>query len=139
MSYLIDTNVLSEIRKGDKAHKKVRSWWKNTQNEEIFISVLVLAEVRRGIEQIRNSQPQKALMLENWLFEIIDRFRDRLLPINLRTADLWGLMGAERTLPLVDSLVAATAVTNNLTLVTRNTKDMQSCGARLLNPFEAIA
>lgn len=110
-------------------------WWESIRENELFLSVLVLGEIRRGIEKIRPTQRNKAEMLENWLNFLTSTFSGKLLPIDLETANVWGSIGIDRTLPLIDSLLAATAVANNLTLVTRNTADMEHCGVRLLNPF----
>lgn len=135
MSFLIDTNVISEVRKGSAANPTVMRWWESIRENELFLSVLVLGEIRRGIEKIRPTQRNKAEMLENWLNFLTSTFSGKLLPIDLETANVWGSIGIDRTLPLIDSLLAATAVANNLTLVTRNTADMEHCGVRLLNPF----
>lgn len=135
MSFLIDTNVIYEVRKGSAANPTVMRWWESIRENELFLSVLVLGEIRRGIEKIRPTQRNKAEMLENWLNFLTSTFSGKLLPIDLETANVWGSIGIDRTLPLIDSLLAATAVANNLTLVTRNTADMEHCGVRLLNPF----
>lgn len=136
MSFLLDTNVISEARKGSAANPTVMRWWNSTREEDLFLSVLVLGEIRRGIEKIRIRDRNRAQRLENWLQSLATTFSDRLLPVDLKTANAWGSFGIERTLPLIDSLLAATAVANNLTLVSRNTTDMKDCGVRLLNPFE---
>lgn len=133
---MIDTNVISEIRKGGDANPQVLRWWKSTRENELFLSILVLGEIRRGIEKIRPIHRNKAEMLENWLKLLTSTFSGKLLPIDLGTANVWGSIGIDRTLPLIDSLLAATAVANNLTLVTRNTADMEHLGVHLLNPFE---
>ena len=136
MSYLVDTNVLSEIRKGKRADPAVWGWWNSTEDSDLFLSVMVLGEVRRGVEKLRRKDQERAQALESWMKKVVSGFDERVLPVDRKIADTWGAMGVERTLPMVDSLVAATAVAYNLILVTRNTKDMQDSGARLLNPFE---
>jgi len=136
LSFLIDTNVISEVRKGRAANPTVLRWWKSTREEDLFLSVLVLGEIRRGIEKIRIRDRIRAQRLESWLQSLANTFSDKLLPVDLKTAITWGSFGVERTLPMIDSLLAATAVANNLTLVSRNTADMKDCGVRLLNPFE---
>jgi predicted nucleic acid-binding protein len=136
LKYLLDTNVLSEVRKGNRAHPAVRKWWSDTNAKDVYLSVMVLGEIRQGIERLKNKDLEKAREIERWLQSISKTMGTRLLGINYRVADVWGRMGAERTLPLVDSLLAATAVAHDLTLVTRNTKDVIDTGARNLNPFE---
>jgi len=137
LKYLLDTNVISEVRKGTRAHSAVRKWWSETKIEEIYTSVLVLGEIRQGVERLRIKNPQKALEIENWLQSISASMGTRLLVVNQNIADTWGRMGVNRSLPLVDSILAATAVTHHLTLVTRNTKDILGTGVTHLNPFEA--
>jgi len=136
LSYLIDTNVLSEIRKGKRANTAVWGWWNSTEDSELFLSVMVLGEVQRGIEKLRRKDQEGAQALESWKKKVVNGFDERVLPVDRKIAEIWGAMGVERTLPAVDSLVAATAVAYNLILVTRNIKEMQGSGARLLNPFE---
>ena len=136
MKYLLDTNVLSEVRKGSNTHPAVRKWWSETDFLEIHVSVMVLGEIRQGVERLRGKNPQKAQEIERWLQSITNALGARLLVVNHKIADVWGRMGVKRTLPLVDSVLAATAVAHGLTLVTRNTKDIQDTGARYLNPFK---
>jgi hypothetical protein len=136
LKYLLDTNVLSEIRKGNNTHPAVRKWWSETDFLEIHVSVMVLGEIRQGVERLRGKNPQKAQEIERWLQSITNALGARLLVVNHKIADVWGRMGVKRTLPLVDSILAATAVAHELTLVTRNTKDIQNTGARYLNPFK---
>ena len=135
MSYLLDTNVLSEIRKGRNCDGAVRQWWSGVDDQDIYLSVMVLGEIRRGIDRLRIRNPGKARKLEHWLQSIIEDFDDRLLVVDRNVADVWGSMTVKRTLPLVDGLMAATAIAHKLTLVTRNTKDIDNSGASLLNPF----
>lgn len=137
MKYLLDTNVLSEVRKGSNTHPAVRKWWSETDFLEIHVSVMVLGEIRQGVERLRGKNPQKAQEIERWLQSMTNTLGARLLVVNHKIADVWGRMGVKRTLPLVDSILAATAVAHELTLVTRNTKDIQDTGVSYLNPFEA--
>lgn len=137
MSYLIDTNVISELRKGDRCDPVVAAWWAKVDENELWTSALVLGEIRRGIELARRHDPQKAKVLEAWLEEVIYGFGDRILNVDAQVADEWGRMNAIRPLPVIDALLAATARANSLTFVTRNVSDVQGVGVDLLNPFTA--
>jgi hypothetical protein len=136
LSYLLDTNVISEFRKGNQMHPSVQNWWCETDVQSVYVSVMVLGEIRQGIERLRTSDPQRARAIERWLRSIARSMGTRVLVVNQQIADVWGRMGIKRTLPLVDSLLAATALAHDLTLVTRNTKDIKDTGVRYLNPFE---
>jgi predicted nucleic acid-binding protein len=137
VSYLIDTNVISELRKGDRCDPAVAAWWAKVDENELWTSALVLGEIRRGIELARRYDPQKAKVLESWLEEVIYGFGDRILDVDAQVADEWGRMNAIRPLPVIDALIAATARANSLTFVTRNVSDVQGVGVDLLNPFTA--
>ena len=137
MSYLIDTNIISELRKGDRCDPAVAAWWAKVDENELWTSALVLGEIRRGIELARRHDPQKAKVLESWLEEVIYGFGDRILDLDAQVADEWGRMNAIRPLPVIDALIAATARANSLTFVTRNVSDVQGVGVDLLNPFTA--
>jgi predicted nucleic acid-binding protein len=137
LKYLLDTNVISEVRKGRNAHAAVRAWWSETNIEDIYTSVMVLGEIRQGVERLRIKDPRRAVEIENWLQSITASMGTRLLVVNQKIADIWGRMGKNRSLPLVDSILAATAVAHGLTLVTRNTKDILDTGVTHLNPFDA--
>ncbi len=136
MRYLLDTNVVSELRKGKRAHRSLLRWWSSIDVTNVYLSVMVLGEVRQGIERLRVNDPVRAQKLEGWLDSVCAGFGPRILTVNEKTADIWGRMGVRRTLPLVDSLLAATAVCHNLVLVTRNTRDSRETGVQYLNPFE---
>jgi hypothetical protein len=135
LSYLIDTNVLSEVRKKQRCHPAVARWWAGVDETELYLSALVLGEIRRGIEQARLRNPAQAEALERWLAAVADGFRERILPVDPPVAEEWGRMNARRTLPTVDGLLAATAKVYDLTLVTRDVDDLAGCGTRLLDPF----
>lgn len=136
MSYLIDTNIISEIRKGDRCDPRVSAWYASIAEEELFLSTLVLGEIRKGVELARPRDPDKAAALERWLGQVEAAFGSRVLGIDSSVADLWGRMSAVRPIPVVDGLLAATAATNDLTLVTRNDRDIAGLGAKVLNPFQ---
>lgn len=135
MSYLIDTNIISEVRKGARCDRRVAAWYAAIADEELFLSALVLGEIRKGIELVRARDPVKAAALEGWLAQVEAAFGSRVLPIDTGVADRWGRMSAARSTPVVDGLMAATAMINDLTLVTRNDRDVVGLGAKVLNPF----
>ncbi|HEX7860415.1 MAG TPA: type II toxin-antitoxin system VapC family toxin [Verrucomicrobiae bacterium] len=136
--YLLDTNVVSELRKGSRADSNLLAWWQAVDEEELFLSVLVLGELRSGVERIRRRDPAQAQALERWLVDLEDTYADRIFPITAAIADRWGRLSAGDPLSVVDSLMAATAIQNNLTLVTRNTEDVRRTGVNFLNPFENV-
>ena len=105
--------------------------------DELWISALVLGEIRRGIELSRRRDPQKAKALEAWLEEVVAGFGHRVLQVDEQVADEWGRMNAIRPLPVIDALLAATARANGLIFVTRNGSDVQGVGVDILNPFAA--
>ncbi|MBF0125001.1 MAG: type II toxin-antitoxin system VapC family toxin [Magnetococcales bacterium] len=136
MGFLIDTNILSELRKGSRADINVRHWLDQTSEADIFLSVLVLGEIRNGIERLRRRDSTKTVLLENWLHEVMMTMSDRILPITPQIADYWGRLGVPDPLPVIDSLLAATALAHDLVLVTRNVVDMARSGVKIINPFE---
>lgn len=135
--YLLDTNVASETRKGRRTDANVSQWLESVVDADLFLSVLVIGEIRKGIELARPNDPVKARALEGWLAGLEARFGERVLPITPVVADQWGRLGAIRPLSTVDGLLAATAMVHDLTLVTRNVADVAHTGVRLLNPFTA--
>ncbi len=137
MSYLIDTNIISEVRKGARCDPHVSAWYASVTDDDLYLSTLVLGEIRKGIELARPSDPAKAMALERWLRQVEAAFGGRVLGIDTAVADRWGFMGAVRPIPVIDGLLAATAVTHRLTLVTRNDRDIAGLGAVVLNPFRS--
>ncbi|MBK5960777.1 VapC toxin family PIN domain ribonuclease [Rhodoplanes elegans] len=137
MSLLIDTNVISELRKGARCHPAVARWYASVDGADLHLSVLVVGEIRRGIEKARRSDPARAEVFEAWLASVLAGFGTRILPIYRAVADAWGRMAAIRSIPVVDGLMAATALVHDLTLVTRNIADVGDLGARVLDPFAA--
>src|SRR6266704_806313 len=109
MSYLIDTNIISEVRKGARCDAQVSAWYASVTDEDIFLSTLVLGEIRKGIELARPRDSDKAVALERWLREVEDAFNGRVLGIDNAVSDQWGRMSAVRPLPVIDGLLAATA------------------------------
>jgi hypothetical protein len=134
VTWLVDTNVLSELRKGERADAGVREWFAGALDEDLFTSVLVLGEVRRGIESLRRRDAAAALALEQWLERLTAGFADRILQIDATVADRWGSLNVPDPVPVVDGLLAATALVHDMVLVTRNTRDVERTGVRLLDP-----
>lgn len=134
--YLIDTNVLSEIRKGpQRAQPEVFQWWLGMRDQELFLSVMTLGEIRKGIDRLGSRDVAQTLALERWLDEVKRTFRERVIDVSLAVAERWGKLQAIRSLPEVDALLAASALEFDLTLVTRNEADFEGLGIRVLNPF----
>ena len=139
MNYLIDTNIISEVRRGERCDGHVAAWFASINDEDIFLSVLVVGEIRKGIERARRTDPAQARALEKWLSTLKQSYAERILPIDQMVADEWGSMSAIRPLPTVDALLAATAKIHRMTLATRNVADVAGLGADVLNPFEPSA
>lgn len=139
MSYLIDTNIISEVRKGPRCDAAVASWYASIDDADLYLSVLVLGEIRKGIELSRRHDPAKAEALESWLTEVDATFGDRVLPVDRAVTDEWGRMSAMRSIPVIDGLLAATAKAHRMTLVTRNDANVSGLGAEVLNPFTLAA
>ena len=137
MSFLLDTNVLSEARKGSRANAGVMRWLSLVVVEDLYVSVLAIGEIRQGIEGLRRRDPIQASHLETWLSGLRRRYADRIIPIDVEIAEEWGRMNAPDPISSRDGLMAATAKVKGMTFVTRNTADVARTGARLLNPFGA--
>jgi predicted nucleic acid-binding protein len=133
--FLVDTNVISEVRKPD-GHEGVKAWAAQVPGHELCLSVLVVAEIRCGIERKRRKDPRQADTFEKWLTGLIAQFAERIIDIDVEVAQEYGRMTAARPLPVIDALMAATAKVHGMTLVTRNTKDIEGTGATLLNPWD---
>lgn len=136
MKYLLDTNIISEVRKGTRCDPKVAAWYSSIDEGSIFLSVLVLGEIRRGLERARSTDPAQARALETWLAAVRKSFAGRILPVDEDVSEEWGRMSSGRAVPVIDALLAATAKLNRMTLATRNVSDVRGLGAEVLNPFE---
>jgi predicted nucleic acid-binding protein len=134
--FLLDTNVVSELRKGERANARVLTWLEPLDGRDLFLSVLVAGELRQGVERLRLRDAVQAETLDRWLRRLVEDYASRLLPVDERVAELWGRLNVPDPMPAVDGLLAATAIVHDLTLVTRNVKHVERSGARLLNPFE---
>lgn len=139
MTWLIDTNIISEVRKGSRCHPGVAAWWTGIEDRDLFLSALTLGEIRMGIEAVRPRDPAKSAALQSWLAEVTEAFGPRVLGVDPAVADAWGRMSPVRPVPVVDALLAATAGVHGLVLVTRNTADVEGLGVRVLNPFAEVS
>jgi predicted nucleic acid-binding protein len=178
VGFLIDTNVLAELRKGERGDPGVQAWYASISSTDIHISVIVLGEIRRGAELLRRRDPIAAARLEGWLTMLRTSVGNRLLPITVKVAyathepplpprgggvggegnghdfhdwgvpgkvmtvcqevaDRWGHLGIPDPFPIADGLLAATALVHDLVLVTRNTRDVERSGVKMLNPFSS--
>ncbi len=135
MSFLLDTNVLSELRKREQASPNVIRWFAGVDDEAIYISVLVLGEIRRGIERVRHRDSRAAVALDRWLRELVTDHAERILGVDRDIADVWGRFNVPDPLPVIDGLLAATAQVHSLTLVTRNLRDVARTGVPCVDPF----
>jgi toxin FitB len=133
--FLLDTNVVSELRKR-VPHPAVLTWHRNHVGADAYLSVLVIGEIRQGIERVRPRDDGKAAELDQWLTGLLARYRDQVLPVTAEVAQEWGRLNARSRAPVVDGLMVATAKVHRLTLVTRNTKDVLDTRVSIVNPFE---
>ena len=132
--FLLDTNILSELRKENRCDAGVRRWFEEAASE-LYVSVLVLGEIRQGIERIRLRDQTQARALEKWLGWISTEFADRLLPVNEKVADQWGRLGVRQPVPVLDAFLAATALAHDLTVVSRDEAGFRTTGVQVINPF----
>lgn len=134
--YLLDTNVISELMKAGKASPAVMAWHNHHRDCRLYLSVISLGEIRRGVEAKRLVDPGRANRLEFWLQQITVQFATRILDFGAQEADIWGRIAPTERLPEADTMLAATAIEHQLTMVTRNFKDFAMSGALLVNPWE---
>ena len=137
--YLVDTDVISEARKRDKANRGVTRFFKmaQTSGSVLYISVITIGEIRRGIELIRyRGDVQQATQLETWIDVILNEFDDHILDFCYDEAQVWGRLRVPHPENALDKQIAATAITHELTLVTRNMNHFEGLGLTLLNPFD---
>jgi hypothetical protein len=136
VTYLLDTNVLSELRKR-VPDEGVEAWYTSVASSELFLSVLTIGEVRLGVERLRRKDPPAAERLERWLDGLVVTYGDRIVVVDSAVAQQWGRISVPDPVPVIDGLLAATVLVRGWTLVTRNTSQVERTGARLLNPFSA--
>jgi len=135
LSYLIDTCALSELHR-KKPDANVVAWFEARSQQGLYLSVLTLGEIRKGVEALPDARRKDKIL--NWLeYDLPLWFEDRILPIDAGVADEWGrlLTRAGRSLPAIDSLIAATAMHHRLTIVTRNVSDFKSTGVDIIDPW----
>ena len=135
MPFLLDTNVVSEVRK-PAPNPNVRAWLASVPEGDLYLSVLVVGEIRQGIERLRRRDPAQAAPYESWLSALRHRFADRLVPVTAEVCEEWGRLNVPDPLPVVDGLQAATARIRDWTFVTRNVADLAQVDVRLLDPFD---
>ena len=138
--YLIDTNVISELRKKNKANSGVQSFFQvaEKQSLHLFLSVITLGELRRGVEKIRyRGDHAQAKHLETWLTALTEDYQENILDFGRTEAQVWGKLRAPHHEHAIDKQIAATALCYDLTVVTKNTDDFKSTGVKLLNPFSS--
>lgn len=136
--FLIDTDVISELRKRERANRAVVRFFARftPESDRCFLSVITVGELRRGVERLRHrGDAEQALRLESWLLVLGEGFAERILPIDREVAELWGRLRVPDPANSTDKLIAATALINGLTVVTRNVRHYRATGVPLLNPF----
>ena len=134
--FLLDTHVVSESRRGQRCNPGVAAWFASVVVSDLFIGALTIGEIRKGIMLVTSrGDHTQAANLDTWLQGVLTIFADRILPVDASIADTWGQMHAIRNVPVIDGLLAATAIVHDLTLVTRNVSHVQGLGADVLNPF----
>jgi predicted nucleic acid-binding protein len=135
MTFLLDTNVISEIRK-PRPDPKVQAWLASVPEADLYLSVLVVGEIRQGVERLRRRDSARVAPYGAWLSELLRHFTDRLVPVTADVCEEWGRLNVPDPLPVVDGLMAATAKVRGWTFVTRNVADLARADVRLLNPFD---
>ncbi len=138
--YLLDTNVISEARKGQRADQGVRRFFQDVirRRVDVFLSVVTLGELRRGIDSIRHrGDEDQARRLEHWFSSILDHYADYLLDFDAEISQVWGRLRVPHPQNALDKQIAATALIHDLTVVTRNRKDFSPTGVKVINPFQA--
>jgi toxin FitB len=136
--YLVDTDVISEIRKGEKANSGVRAFFESARRDgvDLYLSVVSIGELRQGVERIRHrGDGKRANLLERWLKQVTRAYADAILPIDEETAHVWGRLRVPNPENPLDKQIAATALIHDLMVVTRNTEHFAPTGVRLINPF----
>jgi toxin FitB len=135
MTYLLDTNVISAVRKNDRFSVVMR-WYGTTKPSDLYVSALVFGELSKGITILSRRDPVAAQSLRAWSDGLYAHYENRILPVDADVAERWGRMMARRTLPILDGLMAATAAAHNMIFVTRNLRDVADVGVQTLSPWD---
>ena len=135
MKFLVDTNVASEVGR-PRANRKVVDWADSVDPETLYLSVLTLGEISRGIESLARRDPARAANLQLWFEGLRRLYATRIIAVDSEIAEYWGRIDAKRSMPVVDGLLAATALVRGMTLVTRNTRDVRDTGVQIVNPWD---
>jgi predicted nucleic acid-binding protein len=138
MTFLLDTNVVSELRRG-LPNPQVVAWFDKHRQDDLYLSVLTIGELRQGVEGLRRREAEAAEDLDQWLTGLLAAYLDHVVPVTSAIADTWGRLNVPDRLPVIDGLLAATALVHGWTFVTRNGADVARTGVRTLNPFEVSA
>jgi predicted nucleic acid-binding protein len=133
--YLLDTNVPSEVRK-PRPDPRVMEWIRSVPERSLFLSTLTIGEIRNGIENKRRRDRPQEEATDRWLDQLCASYARRILPVTTEIAEVWGRLNSPNRIATIDGLLAATALVHDLTLVTRNVKDVERTGVRLLSPFQ---
>jgi toxin FitB len=136
VTFLLDTNVISELRR-KRPDARVVSWLKRAEPAALFISVLTLGEIAKGAAQFAERDRAQAEILYRWLALVRTNYADRTIAVDADVSEVWGRIAAKRPMPVIDGLLAATALVRTLTLVTRNARDFADVGIRVFNPWDA--
>ena len=134
MSYLLDTVILSELRKRDR-NPGIVTWVRSVRSSDLFLSVVSIGEVERGIALKKGENPEFALTLTHWLETVLRHYEDRILSVDISVAGRWGQLSAKLGYDNADLLIAATAMEHGLTVVTRNMRHFEPTGVSVINPF----
>ena len=135
MTFLIDTDVLSALRRRERNPATVR-WVETQRTADLYLSVVTVGEIERGITQQQRNDPSFAQELAYWLDRVLAWYGDRILPVDSATARRWGRLSATHGHDSADLLIAATALEHGLTVVTRNVRHFQLTGVPIVSPFE---
>lgn len=135
MTFLLDSNVISELRPG-RRNQRVVAWFEAVAGDQLVVSALTIGELRFGVESLRHRDPHAAEHLERWIDPVIDRFSARCAVVTPAVAQMWARLRVPNPVPFVDAVIAATALVNDWTVVTRNVSDFSRYGVRLVNPWQ---
>lgn len=135
MGFLLDTSVIAELRKRSP-DRRVAAWMQAVPESSLFVSVLVLGEVRLGIEALARRDPVQSAAMLSWYGEVRDAFGERIIPVTVEIAETWAHLNVPDRIPATDGILVATAQVHDHTLVTRNVRDLARAGVPMLNPFD---